>query len=98
MFVRWMMRERYRRVERTKQVSCKPDHLFPNGRCLEVTSQIETTGRTRYASLVESVRTPAGPRHKFITHLASIPEGRERDDRDHDDGSDDYDSPRRRFW
>jgi hypothetical protein len=91
MFVRWMRRRRYKRVRRTEQVSCDPCDWYPNGRRLEVTSEFETIGWTRYASLVESVRTQAGPRHKFITHLASIPEGRERDE-DPDDG------PRRRFW
>jgi hypothetical protein len=76
MFVRWMRRRRYRRGRRTEGVAF--DH-FGRGR-RQVCYNSEPTGEwRRHAMVLESVRTPAGPRQRYVCYLGAILEGAERD-------------------
>jgi hypothetical protein len=71
MFIRWERRQRYVRGNRTR-------HGYES---------VPIDKWTRCAVLLESVRTPAGPRQQYVCYLGSVKEGSEGGDLD-----------RWRFW
>jgi hypothetical protein len=80
MFVRWKRHQRYRDVYHTEPIDPSKDpSLYASGYRTQIVRESVPTFALRSAVLVESVWTPAGPRHRHLGYLASIREGLERD-------------------
>jgi hypothetical protein len=84
MFVRW---QRRRRSRRGKDFTVRRETWGGKDIACRTYESVPLDEWTRCAGLLNSVRTPAGPRQEYVCYLGAVPEGGEGDILD-----------RRRFW